>query len=256
MISRTSRKEAEDEHHQHHGDDRADLAAGQPGQGFVHQIVAAEAAKHQREEGGTDEDREHHAGDLTGIAGDRGQDLGPEGAPQAGAEAVEKGRGHRRRDDDGDEVGDGQGGAARPQVERLRQHQQRDRGDAGDDIGCRRLRRRLGDPDGAEKDRTGGANRCGLGRRRDAGEDRAQHGDDQQERRGDRDRQLAQRGEAARRVGRALDCRRPGRLQPAYRHLIEEIEPDQHQPGRSAPANSSTMPTEPASYLPSLNIAC
>ena len=56
--------EAEQEHHEHDDDDRADNAAGQRLENGAHTIIAAVAAKHEREYRGADQDQEDHAADA------------------------------------------------------------------------------------------------------------------------------------------------------------------------------------------------
>src|SRR5690606_17969318 len=80
-------EEAEDEHDDHHGDHRARRAAGQRAQKPVHRLLPSKAAEDQGEEGGADQDHEHHGGDLHGAAADLGERPAAHEPPQAGHDA-------------------------------------------------------------------------------------------------------------------------------------------------------------------------
>ena len=68
-------EEAEDEDHQHDDDHRADRTAWNVEEELVHQVVAAQAPKYQREHRGADKDDEHHGADFHGRAHDVVQNL-------------------------------------------------------------------------------------------------------------------------------------------------------------------------------------
>ncbi len=155
-------------------------AARQAGQEFVHQVVAAQAPEDQGEHLRADDDTEDHGADLHGRLHNLGQSTDRMHPAQAGQHANGDGNAAGEGEDNADPFASGDEIAGDPQVDEGGQEQHRHQAGGGeiDRLGIVAAQTQAAKQDGAD-----GADRGGFRRRRDAAEDRAQHGDNQNHRR-------------------------------------------------------------------------
>ncbi len=120
MISKASITKPKEEHRDHHREYRAGRAARKIGERTMHEVVAAEAAKDETEQGRADQDDENHRCDLRGLDHRRTDDLRqfrPPRREQDRADRADRCGFRRRRDaaEDRAEHREDQKQAARPE---------------------------------------------------------------------------------------------------------------------------------------------
>ncbi len=220
-------EESEDEDHRHHDDELGPEPAGKAAEELAHQFFAAEGAEGGGQHRRAEQDDEHHRGGLGRLDHHAAQcvlDLeGAPGAPDDRDQQADNGHGGERDSERIPAVVDG----LHVQVEQVAQDE--DRGDRYD----REDRRIEGaalaflEAVSCHDHGTHGADGAGLVHRGDAHDDRAQNGEDQGQRRDERQQDPAREAEV---VSAVIGNRWRGILLQQREHQnIERVQADKHE---------------------------